>query len=833
MSIEKGAVAAAPEPEDRGDLHESMASVPRSPLAGNRMLVAALAYAARGWHVFPVFGDANDPRDKSPVGKKCKAPIGALVRHGLNDATVDPDVIRRWWTAEPGANIGVACGPSGLCIGDVDSAAGELAVKHSGGFPKTLEARTGKGRHVYMRGAATSVNGVLDGVDRKSKGGYVVAPPSVHESGRVYEWSTPDAAIAEAPDWFLKAGRKQKTKSAKANVDTSSESIEEGSRNDFLSRKAFAMRKAGIAPEDLVRPLMELNQKCKPPLDQQEVEAIARGKANVEPGEKVSKQADMLVRLAADIELFHDREGTAYASFMRDIVRETRRLRSKAFKAWLTWRAHTEGMTVPNSSAMNDALGALEGRALYEGPELPVFNRVARVGNRVYLDIGDENWSVIVVETDGWRLCANPPVRFIRGGNSRPLRMPVKGGGVTELRALLNVADDRSFAFIVAWMVFALAGQGPFPVLNLNGPQGSAKTTAAECIRLLIDPAKALVRSLPRSVDDLLTAATHSLVLSLDNVSKMPVWLSDEICRIATGSGSAKRALYTDDDEHVSEVCRPVLLNGIGQYVNRGDLVDRLLDVALVKIDERSFKPKAVLDATFKLAAPRILGALLDAVSCGLKHLDATQVQAPRMADFARFIEAASPALGWKPGWFLDQYATAREEQRADLLDNSELGKAVVALVPFRGTASELRNLLVKPWDERKPQPSWMPKSATLLSTELDRLLPLLASAGVSLRRPPRTGKKRILELAQRDCPREPASPASRASQPASGMASTGDAASDANKRNASPRDQAARSPSDAGDASDAAKPPKSLPDFNLTPEQYWGKPRKEASDPP
>lgn len=544
------------------------------------------------------------------------------------------------------------------------------------------------------------------------------------------------------------------------------------------------------------------------------------------------KLAAVLVTLAAEAELFHDCDGTAIASFRKDNARQTWRLRSRAFKSWLCWRAYKEVGVVPYSNAIQDALAVLEGKALHEGPELPVFNRVARIGNRVYLDLTDEHWNVVEVFADGWRVIANSPVRFIRGANSRPLPAPVRGGSVKELRKLINVADERGFAFIIAWLVYALAAKGPFPVLNLNGPQGSAKTTAAEFVRLLVDPAKALARSLPRTEDDLLIAATHGHVVSLDNVSSLPAWLSDALCRLATGSGLSKRTLYSDGDEHVSEACRPILVNGIGQYVERGDLVDRLLDVWLTKINERDFKPRAELDAAFQQAAPGILGALLDAVTCGLKHVEATHVHAPRMADFARFIEAASPSLGWEPGWFVDQYAQSREEQRADLLDNSELGKAVIALVPFKGTCSDLRKQIIKPIPHGRQLPPWVPKSAQRLSTELDRLLPLLASAGITMRKL-RTGKTRHVELTRTDRGNEGASPASPPSPAAKDKSDAGDAGSDTPAKPASPVAPAGRRPNDAGDEGDEARRTRSLPAFDLTAAQYWGGQRAGTSEPP
>lgn len=142
-----------------------------------RNLRAALNYAKRGWKVFPLL-----PGKKTPA-----------TTHGFKDASVDPKTIRAWWEKNPNYGIGIATG-NGLGVLDLDSVQAEAwlaeMVREHGALPKTLIARTARGRHIYFQvpTGLKSRNGILPGVDFKCEGGYVVAPPSKHPSGTVYAW---------------------------------------------------------------------------------------------------------------------------------------------------------------------------------------------------------------------------------------------------------------------------------------------------------------------------------------------------------------------------------------------------------------------------------------------------------------------------------------------------------------------------------------------------------------------------------------------------------------------------------------------------------------------
>src|ERR1022692_2638101 len=155
---------------------------------------------------------------------------------------------------------------------------------------------------------------------------------------------------------------------------------------------------------------------------------------------------------------------------------------------------------------------------------------------------------------------------------SRPISLRVAGGSIEVLRSFLNVKSDTDFVLVVAWALAVLRNRGPYPVIVLSGEQGSAKSTFSAILRALLDPNTAPLRALPREDRDLFIAASNGHVLAFDNVSGLPAWISDTLCRLATGGGFAVRQLYTDQDELLFDATRPVILNGIEDIVTRPDL---------------------------------------------------------------------------------------------------------------------------------------------------------------------------------------------------------------------------------------------------------------------
>lgn len=235
----------------------------------------AVAYAARGWAVFPL-----SPRSKEPLGR--------LAPHAAYSATTDAELVRSWFRAAPDANIAIACGAvSGFFVVDVDprnagdETLGGLEARF-GALPETPRALTGGGgaHYLFALPRGTRLRGKLGvGIELKSTGGYIVAPPSVHpDTGRAYAWDAAadpdDTPIADAPDWLLDLARvpavpvrppasappPARTRgyvlAALARAVASVETAGNGERNNTLNREAWSVARfvlSGDLSEDLVR----------------------------------------------------------------------------------------------------------------------------------------------------------------------------------------------------------------------------------------------------------------------------------------------------------------------------------------------------------------------------------------------------------------------------------------------------------------------------------------------------------------------------------------------------------------------------------------------------
>src|SRR5262249_11502371 len=223
----------------------------------------------------------------------------------------------------------------------------------------------------------------------------------------------------------------------------------------------------------------------------------------------------------------------------------------------------------------------------------------------------------------------------------------------------------------------ALRSGGPYPLLAISGEQGSAKTVLSKLLRALVDPNVAAVRALPHEERELMIAANNGHVLAFDNLSGLSPWLSDALCRVASGGSFSLRRLYTDDEEVLFKAARPTLLNGIEDVIGRADLADRAIFLTLGPIDEEQRRSEAELWREFELARPTILGALLDAVVHGLRTVGSVQLaRLPRMADFALWATACETSF-WPAGTFTRAYTANRKTAIEGMIDTDPIAACV------------------------------------------------------------------------------------------------------------------------------------------------------------
>lgn len=449
-------------------------------------------------------------------------------------------------------------------------------------------------------------------------------------------------------------------------------------------------------------------------------------------------QSELLLRLAAEAEYWHTPGLEPYATVaLENGPRENHPLRSRGYKNWLVRTYYRSFGRPPAAQVLRDALDVLEARALYDGAEHAVFVRVAELDDAIYLDLSNERWEAVEITADGWRLVDAPPVRFRRPRGQLALPRPRKGGQIGRLRGLLNLGgDDEGWALILAWLLQVLRGRGPFPVLILLGEQGTAKSFTQKLLRTLLDASIAAVRTAPRDERDLIVSAHNSWVVSVDNVSSLAPWLSDALCRLATGGGLSTRQLYTDSEEVLFEAMRPSVINGITDVATRPDLLDRSLIVVLPPITPEKRRAETDLMADFQSLHPDILGGLCDAASVALRNLASTHLNAlPRMADFATWATAAEQGLGLEPGGFLEAYSGNRREAVDQALESDPVAVAVTQLMDGRdewvGTASTMWQELCELVDESVRHSKSWPGAPNALSARLKRLAPPLREKGI------------------------------------------------------------------------------------------------------
>jgi hypothetical protein len=459
-------------------------------------------------------------------------------------------------------------------------------------------------------------------------------------------------------------------------------------------------------------------------------------------------QANIMVALAEAAELFHTPEEVAYADIEINQHRETWPVHSKGFRRWLKRRYFEEIGGAPNGEAVAAAISTIEAKAQHDTPIRDVSVRVGELRGKIYLDLCDAAWRAIEVDEIGWRIVDRPAIRFRRSPDMRPLPEPERDGSIDGLRPLLNIPQgedgDNDFILAVAYLLACLRASGPYPIQAIGGEQGTAKSTRSSMLRSTIDPRKPALRALPRDERDLVVAARNQHVLAFDNVSGLQAWLSDALCRIASGAGFGTRELYTDQEEVLFSGARPITLNGIEEVIERPDLAERSIFSVCAPIDSKDRLSEEEVWASFAAAHASVLGALLDAVATGLRRFSEIRPpDLPRMADFAHWAIACEPAL-WKDGDFLAAYNANILGAVESVLEASPVAVAVREMMAalaketppaprWDGTATELLTKLTNLVTQRVSRSKSWPSNGRALSARLRRAASFLRRVGIDV----------------------------------------------------------------------------------------------------
>jgi hypothetical protein len=332
---------------------------------------------------------------------------------------------------------------------------------------------------------------------------------------------------------------------------------------------------------------------------------------------------EALSGLASSARFYRSAEGRLHAGVKVGDRDEIYGLNSSGFRDWLINEYLVDRREPPSRWAIRRVVNLLKARARLDGDTPPVFIRVGHDhdgdGNvsTYFLDLGDPSGRAIQIRADGWLVVDRPSVPSRRPWGQLPLPMPSREGSINLLRPYVNL-DNGDFRLLIAWLTAALRPVGPYPILALHGNPGSAKSSLAKVLGLLIDPQACPLLAPPQNTRDVMATAVNGWLLVYDHIRVIPHWLSASLCRLGSGKGPVARTNRSHDERNLSRVQRPVVLNGIEDFVRRGDLIEQTVFLHLPPILPTSRRGEDEYWSAFHADYPRILGGVLDAVVAGL-----------------------------------------------------------------------------------------------------------------------------------------------------------------------------------------------------------------------
>jgi hypothetical protein len=705
----------------------------------NSPLEWALKYLRDGFSAIPLV-----PKTKKPIIPSWEPYMKRLPTE---------DEVRDWWAQHPDANIGIVTGAvSDLVIVDVDPRnGGEESVKQLH-LPPTYCVKTGGGGwHYYYRPNGKNIakaKGYLPGIDILAEKAYAVAPPSIHDkTGLAYEPVGETVDIVEAPAWLY--ATKKEEKLWESGID----GAPEGKRNETaasLCGKLFSGLPRELWETAGWATLEDWNRRNDKPLEVKELrsvfesilkkaeESLREEEAKEEKGSSIAKQIIEMI-LEQEPELMHDDIGMTFMRIRIGDHFETHPTNSVHIKRWVAREFWNLAGKPAKPEYIKQALEVISSMAMFDGEKKAMANRIAESDSAFWYDLCDAKWNAVRIDGSGWKIVANPPPIFRHHKHQLPQVFPA-GGDISRLLEFVNISDGPQRLLLQVYLVTCFIPNIPHPIPVLYGSQGSAKSTFMRVLRRIIDPSSVELLALPTQSEQLVQQLSHHCAPYYDNVTTLPEWLSDALCRAVTGEGYSKRELYSDDEDVIYTFRCCVGLNGINIAAQKPDLLDRSILFNLERIPPEKRQAERAFWERFEEARPAILGGVFDTLAKAITIRQNIKVdELPRMADFTLWGCAVAEALGYSQEEFLAAYRSNINRQNEEAINEHPVATTVCVFMEGRnswqGTSTELLSALETIAESLKIniKHNLWPKGPQVLSRRLNEVKTNLDAVGISI----------------------------------------------------------------------------------------------------
>jgi len=391
----------------------------------------------------------------------------------------------------------------------------------------------------------------------------------------------------------------------------------------------------------------------------------------------------------------------------------------------------------------------LDGLAGSSGITHQMDNRIAKRESGIWIDAATAQGEAFNITSNGWRIVDKPPLFFRRFEHQLPL---IAEHGYKkdfdEYVSLMNLSSEEDQLLFMGYAASLFIPEIDHPIIMPIGPQGSAKTTMSLMTKMLIDPSKTPLLTVPDNAEKLPMMFYFNHFPVFDNCKYFPQEASDMFCRACTGGGISTRKLYTDMEEVCFAFHSPIILNGVTAPSMSQDFIDRTMIINLDRILEQNRKEKDIIEQKRDDLLPRVRGYLMGIVADAMSADPPTPTLLPRLADFARKADACATAMGFKQGSYIETYIQAARDSAKEAVRSDVVAEALLEYLEengsWDGSASELMKLLAERVGPNTKSPNW-PKDSTRFSDALfGRLRPGLNLLGWNVAKNKSHGKRSI-----------------------------------------------------------------------------------------
>ena len=502
------------------------------------------------------------------------------------------------------------------------------------------------------------------------------------------------------------------------------------------------------------------------------------------PATQPLTKAELVIVKAEEniIKLFPDEYKEAHAAIKVNDHLEILQLNSGRFRDWLSRILYKEENEVIDANFFRDAIGVLGAKAMFDsGDPIKLNLRVAQriepivVGGDIdaigtttrtlwYYDLTNKDHEFIEITSEGWNIIKNiDQILFRRFNNQAAQVYPSREYPVDifdqfiDLLLNKNVSDENKEDYrllLKCYIISLFIPEISKPVFLPHGSQGALKSTLFEKIKDVVDPSILKTLSFPRDKNEFIQQLGHNYVAYYDNISSiLKAWISDEICRAVTGSGSSIRKLYSDDEDKIRSFKRCIGVNGINLAATKPDLLDRGLIFELERVNKKDRIREQIIARKFEELRPFVLGYILDMLVKVLQFKETQETgieEYPRMADFAEYGEIISRCMGNEANRFLEAYKRNTQLQIDEVIASSEVATCLMYMMftkygeskgdyreEWIGTPSALLgelNIVAETEDLNIDiSDRYWPKAAYALTMRLKEIAPTLKEKGLEI----------------------------------------------------------------------------------------------------